>query len=308
MTTQHIAVVIPSFNRRGHLAQTLRDLQAQEGIAQERNAGEALAGPWAKPRLSIIVVDDGCTDGTSEMLATDFPQVHVVRGEGDWWYTRSMNEGFALAYTLSPNYVLTMNDDVRLAPDYVIKLYRAMKETPGVCVMGSISVTESAPQRITFSGVKDIAWWRYKYTHHLPHYSEVDTEEMSGVRESKVLPGRGMLIPTAVLRSLDGFDPELVQYGSDDDFCLRAASHGARIMVSYDAVVYSYDQLTGIGNPSRKDSWTDVIKGFSNKYSTLYLPKTIKAIRRHGSTLMLPITLSIVILGSLWANFKYRSA
>jgi len=317
MTKQHITVVIPTFNRKSYLAQTIRDLMAQEDIVFDDSVMQEsppsnwhmlweTPAVWPAPRVSIVVVDDGCTDGTSEMLRDEFPQVHVVRGEGDWWYTRSMNEGFELAYSLEPNYVLTMNDDVRLPADYIHNIYTAIKEAKGVCIMGSISVTESSPERITFSGVKDINWWRFKYTHHMPHYSEIDTMKVSGTKESKVLPGRGMLIPTALLKSLNGFDPDLIQYGSDDDFCLRAATNGARVMVSYDAVVRSYDTLTGVGNPSRKDSLMDVVKGFSNKYSTLYLPKTIRAIRRHGNRLLLPLTLAIVVVGSIRANLKYR--
>ena len=115
-----------------------------------------------------------------------------------------------------------------------------------------------------------------------------------------------MLIPAKLLKDLKGFEPKMVQYGSDDDFCLRAAKLGAQVMVSYDAVVHSYDQLTGIGNPSRKDSLGDIIKAFRNKYSTLYLPKTAEMIRRHGVTLLMPVTLIITILGSLRANLKFN--
>jgi GT2 family glycosyltransferase len=290
---QKVVVVIPTFNRSAHIAQTISDLLSQSGL----NAA-----------LEIVVVNDGSTDGTEEMLTSKFPSVHIVNGSGEWWYTRSMNEGFETAYELSPDFILTMNDDVRLPKNYVSSLLQAYDREEAECVMGSISVTMSSPQRITFSGVKSIAWWRYKYTHHLPHYSQVNLDELTGVRSSKVLPGRGMLIPVELLKKLNGFDASLVQYGSDDDFCLRAAQQGANIKVSYDAVVHSYDTMTGVGNPSRKDSLMDVVRGFGNKYSTLYLPKSIKAMFRHGNRIMLPVTVLIVVAGSIWANMKFKKA
>jgi GT2 family glycosyltransferase len=290
---QKLATVIPTFNRKAHLAQVIKDLQAQnvEDLCHD-----------------IIVVVDGSTDGTLEMLSEVFPDVHVVNGEGDWWYTRSMNEGFQYAHGLYPDVVLTMNDDVRLPANYLSELLKSYNTQIGRCVMGSLSVTESQPHKVTFSGIKEIKWWRFKYVPHLSHYSRVDLSEMTGVRDSKVLPGRGMLIPAKLLKELRGFDASLIQYGSDDDFCLRAAKQGVDIRVCYDAVVRSYEAMTGVGNPSRGDSLLTVIKGFGNKYSTLYLPKSMQAISRHGNRLMMPLTVLIIILGSIRANFKYRKA
>ena len=288
-----IAAVIPTFNRKAHLAQTIRDLQAQVG---------------SRFRLEVIIAVDGSTDGTLQMLSHDFPDVHIVKGDGNWWYTRSMNEGFQRAVELSADYVLTLNDDIRLDKNYVNSLFNAAKAQGSPGIMGSISVTESMPHRITFSGIKEITWWRFKYHSYLQHYAEVEVNRLTGVQPSKVLPGRGMLIPMHILKDMKCFDAKLIQYGSDDDFCLRAQKKGYSVNVSYDAVVYSYDKMTGVGNSARKDSLMDMIRAFRNRYSTLYLPKTMEMIKRHGNSLLMPLTLSIVILGSLKSKFKYKNA
>ena len=71
-----IAAIIPTFNRKDYLKVLLSQLQNQN---KERFT------------LEIIVVVDGSTDGTLEMLENEFPEVHIVKGTGDWWYTKSMN-------------------------------------------------------------------------------------------------------------------------------------------------------------------------------------------------------------------------
>jgi glycosyltransferase involved in cell wall biosynthesis len=59
---ESISVIVPSFNARLWIVDTLNSVQSQ-----------------SVPSLEVIVVDDGSTDGTSELLAVEFPSVRVVR-------------------------------------------------------------------------------------------------------------------------------------------------------------------------------------------------------------------------------------
>src|SRR5688572_11601688 len=109
-----IAAIIPTFNRR----QELSDLLWMLGNMDMPE----------KCELDIIAVVDGSTDGTIEMLTRDFPHVHIVKGTGNWWYTRSINEGFKYADRLRPDLILTLNDDIIVHDDYLLKLVAAYRE------------------------------------------------------------------------------------------------------------------------------------------------------------------------------------
>lgn len=288
-----IVTIIPTHNRRDCLQEVLSDLSAQYSCS-------------VSAEHQIVVVVDGSQDGTLEMLHLDFPEATVVRGPGDWWYTRSMNEGFRQALKSHPDLILTLNDDVRLPPDYLKNILSEYQSTDGDSIIGSVSISCSKPHRITFAGVKRIIWWRYKQkNHNLQGRSDRHLLQIP-MRPSVVLPGRGMLIPESVLRKLNLFDEQLPQYGSDDDFCLRASRLGIPIYISYKAQVFSKDALTAIGNPARKSGLWAFSASFFNKYSPRYLPKTCTMIIRHGHVLLLPLTLFIVILGSFKAYFKKR--
>jgi len=75
-----IVAVIPTYNRKNHLRVILNQLLNQKSL-----------GIYL---LDIVVVVDGSTDGTIEMLANEFSKVHMITGSGNWWYTKSMNIGF----------------------------------------------------------------------------------------------------------------------------------------------------------------------------------------------------------------------
>ena len=59
----HIVIVIPTFNRREYIQKLLSQIAAQE---------------IENVDVRTVVVVDGSTDGTSEMIRSEFPAVHVV--------------------------------------------------------------------------------------------------------------------------------------------------------------------------------------------------------------------------------------
>lgn len=288
-----ILSVIPTHNRKDCLSEVLYDLSGQY-------FGDMVL------ECQIVVVADGSTDGTLEMLQKDFPEVTVVQGPGDWWYTRSINQGFTHALQYNPDLILALNDDIRLPPDYIKNIISAYKSIALDCIIGSVAISHSKPQRITFAGVKQIIWWRYKQKNYAVNGQNPGDLPDIPVRPSVVLPGRGMLISARILKQLHFFDEQLPQYGSDDDFCLRASQLGFPVYISYKAKVFSKDELTAIGHPSRKASLPTFIASFFNKYSPRYLPKTYRMIIRHGNVFLFPLTMVIVIIGSFKAYFKNR--
>ena len=288
-----IVTVIPTHNRKECLKGVLTDLSSQH-----------FNSPI--PERQIVVVVDGSTDGTLEMLYQDFPEVAVVQGSGHWWYTKSMNMGFNRALKYNPDLMLALNDDIRLPSNYFQNILSEYKSMNRNCIIGSVSISCSRPHRITFAGVKQIIWWRYKQKNYTVNDLKPFGLSNIPLRPSVVLPGRGMLIPAGVLKQLNLFDEQLPQYGSDDDFCLRASKSGIPVYISYQARVFSKDELTAIGNPSRKASISAFALSFFNRYSPRYLPKTFKMVIRHGNVFLFPVTLVIVILGSFKAYLKSR--
>lgn len=75
-----ISIVVPSFNQAGYLEQALRSVLAQ-----------------GYPRLELIVMDGGSTDGTVEILSRYAPSLAHWRSTPDGGPAAALNAGFALA-------------------------------------------------------------------------------------------------------------------------------------------------------------------------------------------------------------------
>ena len=279
-----ITTVLPTHNRCEHLRKLLVHLSNQEP---------------ADYRLDIIVIDDGSTDGTSKMLKEDFPFVHVVEGSGNWWYTRSVNEGFKIADNKNADFVLTMNDDCEIESDYIKNLISAVDLKEEGSIIGSISFSTAQPRLLTFSGTRRIIKWRFKFINYHPPFLKIDPEELHGVHPSVLLPGRGMLIPMAVLRKLCYFDDNLLQYASDYDFVLRAQELGYKCYISWDARIYENVHTTGTGTPHLEESWPIFFRSYFLPHSKNSLAKTWRFCSRHGLKFLFPVTFIILILGFL---------
>src|SRR6266566_1076605 len=75
-----IYVVVPVFNRKSLTERFLCCMRSQSF----RN-------------FETIVVDDGSTDSTAELVSERFPEVHLLRGDGSLWWTGAINLGIRYA-------------------------------------------------------------------------------------------------------------------------------------------------------------------------------------------------------------------
>ena len=290
---QIIAVIIPTHNRKACLRTLLECLRLQK------------EGEYS---LLPVVVADGCTDGTLEMIRAEFPETKIIEGDGNWWYTRCINEGIRFAEHTDASFVLTVNDDIRFNEDYIHQLLSVYEKEGPDCLVGSVSYTMNKPYRITFSGISKIIRWRLKEVNYIPKFSVADPYTLTGYKPSMNLSGRGILIPMPVFKKTGYYDGLLVQYASDTDFSYRACKNGIKVLVSYDARVFENEQLTSKDALYNKPGFFVFIGSFFSNYSANSLQKTMRFYRKHGYPLLLPFYFCFVIFSSVWVFFnKYRS-
>ena len=99
MGMTRVAAVMAAYNRRELTLACLRSLEAQQvpGVEQD-----------------VFVLDDASSDGTSQAIAEQFPQVNVLRGDGHLYWNGGMRRAFGAAIERDYDHYLWMNDDTRL--------------------------------------------------------------------------------------------------------------------------------------------------------------------------------------------------
>lgn len=290
-----ISIIITTFNRVDALCGLLGEL-------------DILISKLECQKILIVVVVDGSTDGTIDMLNERHPHVSIVEGTGDWWFTKSLNEGCKFAInSLNADYILTLNDDVRLSENYLNELLDEFFKLDKNSLLGTMSVDYETKSFITFAGTHLKRRWNGSSIPRIKYGTSFNKIENGKTHISGTLPTRSLMFSTFVYKQLNGFDETFPQYASDNDFVLRARKLGYCAYITSKCLVYEKTKLTGVGSPRTTKSLMTYIKSaFFNKYSPSYIPNTFRMSWRHKAKILFPFYAIITFLGTFKSFFKYR--
>lgn len=226
-----VFAIIPVFNRLNFTKKCLASFTAQN----YRN-------------LEVIIINDGSTDGTAEYLKKYYPEVHVIQGDGNWWWTKSMAEGvkYCLGKCKADDYILEMNNDCYFRPDYISQLIKTGKKYPQA-IIGSLCVRAQEPTKVVEAGIR-IDWptglvygVAQTVSQKLSYYSK-----MKFIDKLDALPGKGTLIPLKVIKKIGNFNyRRFPHYIADYEFANRAKRAGYDLIVDPKALVKHYWEATG---------------------------------------------------------------
>ena len=228
-----IFIIIPVFNRKEFTRNCLYSLSKQ-----------------TYKDYKIIIVDDGSTDGTFQMIENEFPEVHMIKGDGNLWWAGATNEGVEYVFKICKcdhsDYILTLNNDLEVSENYLETLVSNARKN-NRSILGSVSVDIMNHDLMNFCG---ITWNEFvgKYYLKAKDYNFSYSELISKKEfiDSDMLPGRGTLIPVPVFTEIGLYDSQnFPQYAADEDFALRARKKGWNLLIPTTAFVKSHINETG---------------------------------------------------------------
>lgn len=158
--------------------------------------------------------------------------------------------------------ILTLNNDVTFAEDYLASLAEAASERPEYLI-GSAAFDMANPQKVIYTG--DFFDWRTSRKE-LGRY--VSGDHFNDRVNS--LTGRGMLVPVKVFKKIGLFDAKgFPHYGADTEFSIRAERAGFSLCVFYGAVLYADTSSTGYRfSPFMRLTWKQAWHLLYDKKST----------------------------------------
>lgn len=199
------AVLLTVYNRKEVTLQGLRSLY---------QAIEVLNSSYI---FEIYMTDDGCTDGTAEVVHKEFPDIHIVQGNGSLFWNRGMLLAWKEARKNNFDFYLWWNDDTILFEDSLKVLFGTYKKVPlNSIVVGCISSAVNL-QEVTYSGIND----------------DQNLVSPNGeVQTVKFMNGNLVLIPNCVVNTIGLLNPIFHHGGGDYEYAIRARKQGIGVYIT----------------------------------------------------------------------------
>lgn len=197
---RRVAVLIACHNRRELTLRALRSLAAQKAVFD----------------LTVVLFDDGSSDGTAQAVRAEFPETIVLAGDGSAFWNRGMYAAWTRACELAPDGYLWLNDDVALDPDALARLGAAWDRADGPGVW--VGATRDARGALTYGAMRRAGPRAALRFERLP--------ESADIQRAETMNGNVVLVDAATVARIGLNDPAYFHMYGDIDYGLRASAAG----------------------------------------------------------------------------------
>lgn len=190
--------------------------------------------------LEIVVVDNASEDGTLGILRGFENRVHVIYNRENTGFAAAQNQAIAAAE--SPDWILTLNPDVRLRPDFVRELLNAATRAPeigsvcGKLLSASADFELATPPLMDSTGIYfDPSFRHFDRGNRRPDRGQYDKPEyVFGGTGAACLYRKTMI--DAISIGGEFFDADFFAYREDADVAWRAQLLGWKCFYTPKAV------------------------------------------------------------------------
>jgi GT2 family glycosyltransferase len=183
-------------------------------------------------RMSVIVVDNGSTEGSLAPLEALSPQPIILRNKSNLGFAGGVNVGIKRALAEGADYIWLLNNDAVAAPHTLASCVAAMSADPALGLTSPVILNADAGDEVEFCGGlwndNSFATTNDPATYRIWHRTRPDR---------LWLVGTALLIRRSVVDAIGLFDEKLFAYWEDNDYSVRALRAGFRCAVVLDGVV-----------------------------------------------------------------------
>ncbi len=173
---------------------------------------------WTRLKPTIWVVDNGSTDGSSELIARECPDVHLIRNRTNLGFAGGNNRGITAALSAGDAPILLLNNDAIVDEADVIRLQGTLQADPKIGFIGPLLFDAQKKDRLLSAGGRDPA------RHHQSHILELGTSAPLQVVEC--VPGTVVVVRAEVFRTVGLLDEAYFFASEVADLCMQASRQG----------------------------------------------------------------------------------
>jgi hypothetical protein len=219
MTKPRVAIIILNWNGKRDTEECLESL-----------------GHISYENYFLVIVDNASTDGSVEYFKEKFPTAALVKNNENLGYAEGNNVGVGYALENDgPEYVLVLNNDTVVAPDFLDKMIDVAIADDSVGVVGPKVYYYDRPGVINSAGAR--MRWSLGLAENIG-IGKPDNGKYDKMADMDCLQGCALLIRADLIKKIGLFDRTFFIMLEETDFCLRAHEAGYRVVYCPGAVIH----------------------------------------------------------------------
>lgn len=233
------------------------------------------------PDFLIVLVDNHSKDDSGSMLKNEFPEIELVQSSTNLGFTGGNNLGMQWALDNSFEYVLLLNNDTVVEPDFLQPLVVYLDQNPGYGAAQPKIMFETERNRIWNAGGGYFKWLELTWSVGI---GKIDEGQFDEEKDIHWITGCAILLRSVSIRKVGMFDDRFFAYYEDVDLSFRFKKLGYRLRYLPQSKIYHV-----AGGSSKKEKTKEgIIPPIIHYYRTrnhLFL------IRKHANLLSFVLSL-----------------
>jgi len=193
---------------------------------------------WRSLKPKILVVDNGSTDNSAEIISAQFPAVQLILNGTNIGFSGGNNTAIkkimdtqtnGIDYCLPP-FLLLLNNDAFIEEKYLNILLQSIATDPGIGVLGPLIYKDDSYKELLSAGGLDPA--RHGKTYWVGTIAEEYAHRTAEPYEVDYVSGTVALLRTKVIRGIGLFDDDYFFSCEMADLCERVKKQGYSCMIN----------------------------------------------------------------------------
>lgn len=241
------------------------------------------------PNYEIILVDNGSTDGSPIIIKSLYPDVQIIENRENLGFSEANNVGMRYALSIGADYLLLLNNDTVVDPDFLNELIHNSESDPRIGILGPKMYYYDNPHVIWCAG-NSIDWFNGSVERLRADEFDVenDHEEPS---EVDYITACAIAVKRQVIDDIGLFDPRFFIYYEEADLCTRAKASGFQVIYVPKSKIWHKVSAT-MGTASAATSY------YMARNSFLFIWRNLQGFQRWR-----PILISL--FNNLWTMLAY---
>lgn len=270
-----LSIIIVNWNTRDITRNCLRSIRRQvERISYE-----------------VIVVDNASSDGSVEMIRSEFPEASLIANDDNIGFGRANNQGMRVA---RGRYFLLLNSDTLVIDDSVQRLVSFVESDARIGIAGCKLLFEDLTLQgscsrfpsIKIALLEDLMLYKFLSRRQQGELLLNGYWNHDHTRDVDAVWGAAMLVRREVFNQSGGFDETIFMYGEDLELCMRVHDLGWRITFAHDC------RIVHLNHKSSE-------KKYGDERIDLCQKQAYEIYRRRTGVLLMSILLLIHTAGAL---------